>query len=81
MTKYTCKIHCLFGRKILNGMAAAILILTFLCVYVVSELCDMGHVEDVEIQKVIVHQLTENRFSCKVYYLLVFKVKSPLDLT
>ncbi len=31
-----------------------------------SELCDMGHVEDVEIQKVIVHQLTENRFSCKV---------------
>jgi hypothetical protein len=57
-----------FGRKILNGlaMAAAILILTLLCVYVVSELCDMGHVEDVEIQEVIVHQLTENRFSCKV---------------
>ncbi len=47
-------------------MAAAILILTSLCVYVVSELCDMGHVEDVEIQKVIVHQLTENRFSCKI---------------
>jgi hypothetical protein len=41
-------------------------ILTFLSVYVMSELCDMGHVEDVEIQEVIVHQLTENWFSCKV---------------
>jgi hypothetical protein len=53
-------------KKIIFGPAAAILILTFLCVYVVSELCDMGHVEDVEIQEVIVHQLTEYRFSCKV---------------